>query len=394
MLNKPEKENSKFLKCSILRIPLSRVLQLSHADYLTQTLLRGRVEQLKLKMKKKSLFLGAVATICFAFTSIAQNIPNYVPTNGLVSWWPFNGNSNDESGNGNNGTVNGAVLTTDRFGNASKAYYFNDSSDYIKNTTIFTTVTNSFSISFWISCDTFTNSPNIHPETNSIGAVNFWNAFLFHTYTNGAAYCGINANSSGRIILPTNTFLTNKWTNVTFTFTNGFANLYLNGSLFTSLSSMDLPTIPWNGFQIGYSNGGRATLGTVDDIGIWNRALTQKEITDLYNGNICYQTITVTDTLLINMGITGFNPITYNNTIKIFPNPTNDHITIDNGNFSNLSGYQIKITNALGQQVFQSYINQQSFYLNITNWGGAGLYYVNIINQNGVTVETRKIVLQ
>ena len=37
---------------------------------------------------------------------------------GLVAYYPFNGNANDESGNGNNGTVNGATLTADRFGNA------------------------------------------------------------------------------------------------------------------------------------------------------------------------------------------------------------------------------------------------------------------------------------
>jgi hypothetical protein len=41
--------------------------------------------------------------------SFAQNIPSYVPKNGLVGYWPFNGNGNDESGNGNNGTVNGAL---------------------------------------------------------------------------------------------------------------------------------------------------------------------------------------------------------------------------------------------------------------------------------------------
>ena len=49
----------------------------------------------------------------------AQTVPSYVPTNGLVGWWPFNGNANDESGNGNNGTVNGATLTLDRNGAAS-----------------------------------------------------------------------------------------------------------------------------------------------------------------------------------------------------------------------------------------------------------------------------------
>jgi len=43
---------------------------------------------------------------------------------GLVAYYPFNGNANDESGNGNNGTVNGATLTSDRFGNANSAYSF------------------------------------------------------------------------------------------------------------------------------------------------------------------------------------------------------------------------------------------------------------------------------
>jgi hypothetical protein len=44
--------------------------------------------------------------------------------NGLVGYWPFCGNANDVSGNGYNGTVNGATLTTDRFGVANKAYSF------------------------------------------------------------------------------------------------------------------------------------------------------------------------------------------------------------------------------------------------------------------------------
>jgi hypothetical protein len=65
----------------------------------------------------------------FAHVVAAQNVPNYVPTNGLVGWWPFNGNANDLSGNGNNGVVNGATLTTDRFGYANKAYDFNSNNN-------------------------------------------------------------------------------------------------------------------------------------------------------------------------------------------------------------------------------------------------------------------------
>ncbi|MGK5093653.1 hypothetical protein WDW89_16785 [Deltaproteobacteria bacterium TL4] len=54
-----------------------------------------------------------------------------IPTNGLVAYYPFNGNANDESGNGNNGTVNGATLTTDRDGQTGKAYSFDGTDDYI-----------------------------------------------------------------------------------------------------------------------------------------------------------------------------------------------------------------------------------------------------------------------
>ncbi|MBC7408621.1 MAG: hypothetical protein H7339_09555, partial [Arcicella sp.] len=48
--------------------------------------------------------------------------------NGLIACYPFNANANDESGNNNNGTINGATLTTDRFGKANRAYNFNGSS--------------------------------------------------------------------------------------------------------------------------------------------------------------------------------------------------------------------------------------------------------------------------
>ena len=58
----------------------------------------------------------------------AQNIPS----DGLVAWWLFTGNASDSSGNGNNGTVNGATLTTDRFGNSNRAYSFNGTNSNIR----------------------------------------------------------------------------------------------------------------------------------------------------------------------------------------------------------------------------------------------------------------------
>jgi hypothetical protein len=60
-----------------------------------------------------------------AVISFAQNVPSFVPSNGLVGWWPFSGNANDESGNGNNGTnLNNVGFVNDRFGNSNAALDF------------------------------------------------------------------------------------------------------------------------------------------------------------------------------------------------------------------------------------------------------------------------------
>jgi hypothetical protein len=82
------------------------------------------------------------------------------------------------------------------------------------------------------------------------------------------------------------------------------------------------------------------------------------------------------------------------NTIKIWPNPSNSQITIDAGDLNLMNGYSIRIVNALGQQMFQTALTQQQYVVNLATWTGPGLYYVNIINPQGVTIDTKKIVIQ
>ena len=69
--------------------------------------------------------MTAIAIFGLATITMAQTIPSYVPTVGLVGWWPFNGNAYDESSNTNDGTVNGATLTIDRNGIVNSAFDFN-----------------------------------------------------------------------------------------------------------------------------------------------------------------------------------------------------------------------------------------------------------------------------
>jgi len=68
---------------------------------------------------------------------------------GLVAYYPFNGNANDESGNGNNGILFGASLTSDRFGLINKAYSFNGNGQYISLPASIS-ISRDISISFWI----------------------------------------------------------------------------------------------------------------------------------------------------------------------------------------------------------------------------------------------------
>jgi hypothetical protein len=78
-------------------------------------------------------------------------VPNNVPTNGLIGYWPFSGNANDSSGNNYNGTVNGATLTTDQNGNVNSAYSFDGVNDFISLASYnFFSGNSTRSISFWI----------------------------------------------------------------------------------------------------------------------------------------------------------------------------------------------------------------------------------------------------
>jgi len=74
----------------------------------------------------------AVVAIALGWTSGASALPANNPiTAGLIAAYEFTGNADDVSGNGNNGVVNGATLTADRFGNPNSAYSFDGISDFV-----------------------------------------------------------------------------------------------------------------------------------------------------------------------------------------------------------------------------------------------------------------------
>ena len=104
--------------------------------------------------------------------------------------------------------------------------------------------------------------------------------------------------------------------------------------------------------------------------------------------------IAVTDTLIVNAVLSGVNPPNNTNTLLVYPNPARTHITIDNGNFALMNGYTVRINNALGQTVFTQAVNQQQFFIDLSTWTGNGLYYLDLIDNSGNSIETKVIVVQ
>ena len=237
-------------------------------------------------MKNKILLLIAVATLGLTTATMAQ-VPSYVPTNGLVGFWPFNGNANDESGNGNNGTVNGATLTSDRNGNQNKAYLFDSLYDHIiiPDAQSLCLLNTNFTFNSWIL--PYDNGFHIiwykgYSTGNDMLKYFFgWENDKFSYHLNGPGLStGIWAYST--------TIPDINWQMGTIVKLVDTIKFYINGS-FVNQTVISNPVSNTTGYDVLIgSNEPLSTSGwwngKLDDIGIWNRALTQQEITDLYNG--------------------------------------------------------------------------------------------------------------
>lgn len=233
-----------------------------------------------------------------------QTLPNYVPSNGLIGWWPFNGNVNDESGNGRHGYTSGATITADRFGNANSAYEFDGINDNLLiPTTTFSNDTG-FTFSIWINTDTITTTGEDYifqigndPGTRYFGlrlagtsSAPTWLACEFRA--NGV-YQFVSMPSAGSIVYTDTNYL------ITVTYNDaGNLKFYVNGSLVTNAmnqtSHLGVPNnnplygefdFTTNPLKIGAALPfGYWFDGTLDDIGIWNRPLDSSEVYHLYHG--------------------------------------------------------------------------------------------------------------
>jgi hypothetical protein len=217
--------------------------------------------------------------------------------NGLIVYFPFNGNANDESGNGNNGNVNGATLISDRHGNANNAYSFDGVNDYIQIPYYRNLLPNNDAktYSFWF---------KFKPTTSSELFIQNGNA----DYSNGEFRISIN--SSGLIrthlhsywgygggskadYMASNVpdFNANIYHFLSIIVNNKIVKYYVDGVLVAS-RNWTLSYKPYDSnykIEIGryynsYAGGYSGYFnGQLDDLRIYNRELNESEIISLYN---------------------------------------------------------------------------------------------------------------
>lgn len=223
--------------------------------------------------------------------TIQLNTGSSVPTTGLIAYYPFNGNADDESGFGNNGSVVGATLTTDKAGSTNNAYFFDGASSYIgiSHDSVFDV--DSISISVWIyqmvppsgyhnglviSKNHPSNSQNNNHDISILvdsiyEAMGDYTIWLYSTTT------GIVYSQSG-------TFNNSGWHHIVFTSNGGTEHrLYIDGNFERELNYLDW-TLNGNSFDwcIGSAGLDGWYYGKIDELRMYNRVLDSTEINELF----------------------------------------------------------------------------------------------------------------
>ena len=239
----------------------------------------------------KKLFLTLILVLFVIPFGMSQELPSYVPTNGLVAYYPFNGNANDVSGNGYHGTVNGATLTPDRNDVQNSSYGFDGLDDYISinsnNNQLDFFGNCCITISAWIKLD---NNDNQYGILTNSDYNNIHQQYALKVDSNSKLYflAGDKLFESNGINYSSSNINNGQWTHTLVSYDGNKLKLYLNGNLDYENQIIDnFPESPSSVAFIGNSWGANNDFfpGQIDDVGIWNRALTEQEIQNLYTSS-------------------------------------------------------------------------------------------------------------
>jgi len=238
------------------------------------------------------------------YFSILINLFCQVSTEELIVYYPFNGNANDESGNRNHGTVHGATLTTDRFGNENSAYDFDGVDDFIEIASIEALGDlGDFSISIWFQQEDWRSTVqrqyvfNGHGNSSTSSSSFFLDGFNINLNLQND---GISFLRNSIIDLDNNDYqvdiydigLKKKWVHNVFIREGNHTYHYVNSALERVENNdgniLNMYHYLWLGTFAGNNPNYRPDLnfnfdGKIDDVKIYTRSLTATEVVEIYN---------------------------------------------------------------------------------------------------------------
>lgn len=277
-------------------------------------------------MKTKLLVILSLLSI----DVYSQHVPVYVNTNGLVAWYSFTGNANDSSGKGNHGATNNVMLTNDRLGKVNSAYNFiGGDTSYIQTPISNFNTGNDFTITVWAKIKQNVNNAAIIASRSSSTRITGLGIDTSRSYFYLSDFSTSYDASYRDGIKDTN------WHFIAGVFNADTMFLYVD-NLLRKTHIRSITASIGATFKIGvddYDNK-RGFIGSIDDIGIWSRALKMEELTALYKGGD-----TATNDIA---GIIG------DNKVEIYPNPVNDILHVKSYKVIN----RVEIFNVIGQPVF------------------------------------------
>ena len=207
-------------------------------------------------------------------------------TDGLVAYYPFNGNANDETGDNHGTPTNGAMLTTDRFGNPDSAYDFDGVDDYIDcgNNTV--NIAGDLTLSCWVYFPSLPTSEQaligkMGPQRASD------NQYVLHVTSNKLIKLRIYDNL---LTVTYNNLEAGHWFHIAGTFedSQNRLTLYAQGQKIGSTSSATVGSftaginLTLGATSYDQQNHRRYLRGKIDEVRIYNRSLSAKEISQLH----------------------------------------------------------------------------------------------------------------
>ena len=231
------------------------------------------------------IFFTVLMVISMTFMFVTTALADL--NDGLVAYYPFNGNANDESGSGNPGTVNGATLTTDRFGNAGSAYSFDGVDDLIEvpDNPMFH-FTDQMTVAAWV-------NPSEISGLHTI--VNKWysmDSYMLHIENDNFNFVVVFPGGEwGQPVNVTTQATAGTWTHVASVFDGQRTFLYINGQLAASQAAIGTLQDSDRPISIGNHPSWNAFQGAIDEVRLYSRNLSASEIQELYNEGIPTLTI-------------------------------------------------------------------------------------------------------